>query len=70
MYNYARSVEYQVELFRKYYGPTVILFNNVPENQQEKLRGEMIDLLQQYNVADDDTLVLKIDYQQTIAVKK
>jgi hypothetical protein len=30
----------------------------------------MIDLLQQYNVADDDTLVLKIDYQQTIAVKK
>lgn len=67
---YARSVEHQVNLFRNYYGPTINLFNNIPSEQQDELFGAMVELLEKYNVADDGTMVLKIDYQQTIAVRK
>lgn len=69
MYVYARSVEHQVELFRTRYGPTVNLFDNVPEDKQEELREVMVDLLQRFNEDTDGTLKLRIDYQQTVAVR-
>lgn len=67
---YARSVEYQVDLFRNYYGPTVNLFKNVPAEQKNELRKEMVELLEAFNQADDGTMVLKIDYQQTLIVRQ
>lgn len=70
MFIYARSVEHQVDLFRNYYGPTVNLFNHVAEENQGELFEAMVGLLEQCNVADDGTMVLKVDYQQTIAVKE
>lgn len=69
MYVYARSVEHQVDLFRTRYGPTVNLFNQVPEEKREELHTVMVDLLQRFNEATDGTLALKIDYQQTFAVR-
>lgn len=69
MYVYARSVEHQVDLFRTQYGPTVNLFNNVPEDKQEELQEVMEDLLERFNEATDGTLKLKVDYQQTVAVR-
>lgn len=70
LYIYARTVEHQVDLFHKYYGPTVNLFNNVLVDRQDELRGVMVDLLEKYKKADDGSMVLKIEYQQTIAVRK
>ncbi len=69
MYVYARSVEHQVDLFRTRYGPTVSLFNQVPEDEQEEVREAMVDLLERFNETTDGTLKLKIDYQQTVAVR-
>lgn len=69
MHEYARSVEHQVDLFRTRYGPTVNLFNNVPEDEQEEVRQAMVDLLERFNEAPDGALKLKIDYQQTVAVR-
>lgn len=43
MYVYARSVEHQVDRFRTRYGPTVNLFNNVPEDKPEEVREGMMD---------------------------
>lgn len=53
MYFYARSVKHQVDLFHRYYSPKINLSGNAPDDQQNELRGVMVDLLEQYNVADD-----------------
>lgn len=69
MFVYARSVEHQVDLFQNYYGPTVNLFNNVPEDKQEEVHNLMVDLLQRFNEATDGTMALGVDYQQTVAIR-
>ena len=69
MYIYARSVDYQVEMFKKYYGPTSNLFNTLPPDKHEEVHNTMIDLLQSYNRATNGTMILEIDYIQTIAVR-
>lgn len=69
MFVYARSVDHQVDLFRTYYGPTLSLFNKVPEDKRDELHDVMVDLLQRFNESTDGTLAFKVDYQQTVAIR-
>ena len=59
-----------VEHFRTYFGPTVMAFKAIPEENREDLRSDMEALWKQNNTATDGTTHVKSEYLEVIATKK
>lgn len=60
------SAEAQVEFFTSNYGPTHRAVASLPPEQAAELKAEMLELARRFDVSDDHTLVLRMDYLEAV----
>lgn len=68
-YAYYRSVEHALELFQNSFGPTIRALKIVGEDGAEALRGDLARVFENYNSAEDGTVVMTTEYLQTLATR-
>lgn len=61
-----RSPAHWVEVFRTWYGPIHKAFAALPEPQQAILERDLLDLIDQFNRADDGAMVVPSDYLEVV----
>jgi SAM-dependent methyltransferase len=63
------SAEHQVEFFASFYGPANRAVAAVPADRASDLKAEMWEAVRRFDVSDDDTLVLRMDYLEPVIRK-
>lgn len=63
---YFHSVDHAVDVFRRFFGPTVRAFEALDEDGRRALAGDMAELFARENRAHDGTLALPLEYLETI----
>jgi SAM-dependent methyltransferase len=63
------SVDHWLEVFRSYFGPTMLAFERVGPDGEAALEADLRELLERYNRAGERALVLEADYLQVIATR-
>jgi SAM-dependent methyltransferase len=63
------SAEHQVEFFATFYGPTAKTLDALGPDRAGALRADMLDVVKRFDVSDDATLVLRMDYLEAIIHK-
>lgn len=61
------SAEHQVEFFTTFYGPTNRAVAALDTDRAASLKAEMVDVVRRFDVSDDATLVLRMDYLEVVA---
>ena len=69
VFQYFRSVDHAIEVFRTYFGPTLRAFQALDAAGQESLRKDLEAALVRFNRATDGTMALEAEYLQAIAVR-
>lgn len=69
-FDYDESPAEVVELFRKYFGPTVMAFKIIPPENHEAYRSDMEALWTANNAATDGGTEVKSEYLEVVAIKK
>jgi ubiquinone/menaquinone biosynthesis C-methylase UbiE len=69
-FDYEETPAKVVDLFRKYFGPTVMAFKAIPEDHHESYRSDLEALWAQHNTAIDGGTEVKSEYLEVIATKK
>lgn len=64
------SAEQWVDMFRRWYGPTVRAFAALDEVRAKEYAAELAALVHRYNRATDGTILAAYDYVNVIAVKR
>jgi len=65
-----RSPQHWVELFRTYYGPVLKAFAAIDDEQREALEADIYALLDEFNIAEDGTLVAPGEYLEVVITKR
>jgi ubiquinone/menaquinone biosynthesis C-methylase UbiE len=65
-----KSPQHWVELFRTYYGPVLKAFAAIDPPQRDALEADLYDLLDEFNVAEDGTLVAPGEYLEVVITRK
>jgi ubiquinone/menaquinone biosynthesis C-methylase UbiE len=65
-----KSPKHWVELFRTYYGPVVKAFEAIDPEARKALQADLYALLDEFNIAEDGTLVVLSEYLEVVIVKK
>ncbi len=65
-----RSPEAFVDSWRRYYGPTLKAFETVGESGSAELAADIVDLVTQFNRADDGTMVVPSEYLEAVIVTR
>ncbi len=65
-----RSPQHWVEVFRTYYGPVLKAFAAVDPPAREALEADLYALIDDFNVADDGTLVVPGEYLEVVITKR
>jgi SAM-dependent methyltransferase len=60
------SPEHQAEFFATFYGPTNRALAALGSDRAAALKAEMVETVRRFNVSDDDTLVLRMDYLEAV----
>ncbi len=60
------SAEHQVEFFASFHGPTVNALRALGPDRAGALKGELLELARRFDVSEDDTLVLRLDYLEVV----
>jgi SAM-dependent methyltransferase len=63
------SAEHQVEFFASFHGPTVNALQALGPARAGALKAEMLELARRFDVSEDDTLVLRLDYLEVVVRK-
>ena len=63
------SAEHQVEFFATFYGPTNKALAALGADRAADLKTEMVEAARRFDVSDDDTLVLRMDYLEAVIRK-
>jgi hypothetical protein len=63
------SAEHQAEFFATFYGPTNRTLATLGDDGAADLKAEMVETARRFNVSDDDTLVLRMDYLEAVISK-
>ena len=63
------SADHWLEVFRTYFGPTMLAFERVGAEGEAALEADLRELLERYNRAGDRALVLESDYLEVIATR-
>jgi SAM-dependent methyltransferase len=63
------SAEHQVEFFASFYGPTNKALAGLVADRAAALRAEMLEAVRRFDVSDDATLMLRMDYLQAVIHK-
>ncbi|MBI3708129.1 MAG: methyltransferase domain-containing protein [Proteobacteria bacterium] len=64
-----KSPEHWVEIFRSYYGPVVKAFATLDPQAREALEADLYALLDEFNEAEDGTLVIPSEYLEVVVTK-
>jgi ubiquinone/menaquinone biosynthesis C-methylase UbiE len=65
-----RSPAHWLEIFRTYYGPVLKAFAAIDPEAREALEAELYALLDDFNVAEDGTLVAPSEYLEVVITKR
>ncbi len=65
-----KSAEQFVDYWRTFYGPTLKAFETVGEAGREALEADIVELIGQFNRADDGTMVVPNEYLEAVIVKR
>jgi ubiquinone/menaquinone biosynthesis C-methylase UbiE len=65
-----KSPEHWVEIFRTYYGPVLKAFAAINADARQALEGDLHALLDEFNLAEDGTLVVAGEYLEVVITKK
>ena len=65
-----KSPKHWVEIFRSYYGPVLKAFAAIDPKAREALEADLYALLDEFNVANDGTLVIPSEYLEVVVTKK
>ncbi|MBL8535258.1 MAG: class I SAM-dependent methyltransferase [Betaproteobacteria bacterium] len=65
-----RSAPHWVQVFREYYGPTHKAFAALDESRQRDLERDILQLLGEFNVAGERSLVAPAEYLEVVIVKR
>jgi SAM-dependent methyltransferase len=63
------SAEHQVEFFASFYGPANRALATLGADRAADLKAEMLEAVRRYDVSDDDTLILRMDYLEAVIHK-
>jgi hypothetical protein len=63
------SAEHQAEYFATYYGPTNQALDTLGPDRADALRADMVQTVRRFDVSDDHTLILRMDYLQAVIHK-
>jgi SAM-dependent methyltransferase len=63
------SAEHQADFFATFYGPTHKALATLSPDRAAALRAEMVATVEDFDVSDDDTLVLRMDYLEPVIRK-
>ncbi len=63
------SAEHQAEFFATFYGPTNRALATLGNGGAASLKAEMVETVRRFDVSDDDTLVLRMDYLEAVIYK-
>jgi hypothetical protein len=63
------SAAHQAQFFATHYGPATKALGALEADRAAALKAEMVETAERFNVADDGTLVLRMDYLQVVARK-
>jgi hypothetical protein len=61
-----QSAEHQAEFFATCYGPAHKALATLNADGAARLRREMVDTVKEFDVSDDETLVLRMDYLEAV----
>ena len=64
-----QSTQHWLDVFASYYGPLVKAFEALDQSTGEKLSADILSLIQQFNLADDGTMVVPSEYLEVVAIK-
>jgi ubiquinone/menaquinone biosynthesis C-methylase UbiE len=64
-----KSFRHWVEIFRTYYGPVAKTFGALEPGARQDLETELYALLDQFNVANDGTLVVPSEYLEVVITR-
>lgn len=65
-----RSAEHWIDAFRSWYGPVHKVFAAVPAEAQICLEQDLINLIDEFNVSGDSTMVVPGEYVEVVIIKK
>jgi len=65
-----RSIAHWIEVFRDYYGPTHMVFQNLSKERQEELVADMTALAESFNEATDGAMAVPATYLEVVATKR
>jgi len=65
-----KSPGHWVEVFRAFYGPVLKAFEAIDSEARKALETDLHALLDEFNVAEDGTLVVPSEYLEAVIVKK
>jgi SAM-dependent methyltransferase len=68
-FQYFRSVDHALEVFRAYFGPTSRAFQAVDAGGQEALRNDLLAIYRRYDRAADGTAAMEAEYRQVVATR-
>ena len=63
------SAEHQVEYFSSFHGPTADALQALAPDRADALRAELLEVARRFDVSEDDTLVLRLDYLEAVVRK-
>jgi SAM-dependent methyltransferase len=61
------SAEHQVAFFASFHGPTAGALQALGPDRAGALEAELLELARRFDVSEDDTLVLQLDYLEVVA---
>jgi ubiquinone/menaquinone biosynthesis C-methylase UbiE len=64
-----KSAEHWLEVFRTYYGPVLKTFAAIEPARREALAADLRALIDEFNVADDGTLVIPGEYLEVVVTR-
>jgi ubiquinone/menaquinone biosynthesis C-methylase UbiE len=65
-----KSPRHWMQILRGYYGPVVKAFDSIESDAREALETDLLALLDEFNVADDGTLVVPSEYLEVVIRKR
>jgi SAM-dependent methyltransferase len=66
----AASPEAWVAFWRRYYGPIAKAFDAVGEDGRQALEGDLLDLIDRFNRAEDGTMIVPTEYLETVITRR
>jgi ubiquinone/menaquinone biosynthesis C-methylase UbiE len=65
-----RSPEHWLEIFKTYYGPVLKAFAALTQSEQSALQRDLMNLVDQFNRAEDGSVVVPSEYLEIVITKR